>query len=469
MRTVLVATQTYAAIGGAQSWLDQMADALPAHGWRLVVALAWGRRFHDAAAFSTAHPGLETVLLDGRSGTRIGRLLAIERAIHSVRPHVVVPMALVDPLQVVAELKAGGSDVRLLFGSYEVSPTMLCDVRRYRAIIDRGLGISRITTALLTAVGGLSPERVDYVPSGVQRARRLASGLKPGPLRLAYLGRFDPDKRPLDLLSLREQLEGRDLDFDLVAIGGGALEAALRLGVERSPAARRRLRISAPLPRDELYDRVYPELDACLLFSPAEGLGYVLLEAMMHGVVPVCSDYVGRGAQGLVVHGRTGLVFPVGDMARATDEIVRLAREPGLHPRLAAQARAHVEAEYDLERMATGWSRSLERALEGPPAHGHVAPPTDTERDTLGRLLGRRWGELARRMLRRPFIHADASEWPHCGTAAPQERTLVELEVAAVARRFDEGGASSTIRLRCCAATDSRVASKGDSRAGPEA
>lgn len=427
-----------APVGGVQSWLEQLTEGLPQHGWRLIVGLAWGRRFHDAGAFRAAHPGLETVLLDGRTGTRAGRQLAIERAITSVGPQVVVPMTLYDPLPVMAELKGRGCPVRLLFGSYEVSPAMLNDVRRYREIIDRGLAVSRVTTALLTTVGGLSAEKVDYVPSGVPRARRLTTVRRVGPLRLAFIGRFDPDKRPLDLLGLCWELEKRGLDFEISAIGGGSQGDALRSGAEALGTARKRLRIFPPVARDDLYDSVFPELDACLLFSPAEGLPSVLLEAMMHGVVPVSSDFAGRSGQGLVIHGRTGLVFPVGDLARAAEELVRLAREPALQEKLAAAARAQVESEYDAARMAAGWSRSLDAALDGAPATGAVPARSSTERDRLGRLLGRRGSEWARRALGWSFVHADASEWPHHGPAMPGERALVEREVAAVVSRIDE-------------------------------
>lgn len=438
MRTLLALSQTYAPVGGVQIWLDQLAQGLPQHGWKLVVGLAQGHRFHNARAFQAAHPELETLVLDGRSGTRAGRLLAIEAAIRRVRPAVVVPITLSDPFEVVAGLKAHGSDLRLLFGSYEVSPDILCDVRRYRAVIDRGLGVSRVTAALLSQVGGLA-ERVDCVLSGVPPAYR-AADWRAGSLQLAYVGRFDPDKRPLDLLDLCTQLEARGVDFTLTAIGGGTLGGELAAAAATVPAGQRHLRIRSPLPRGELYASVFPSLSACLLFSPAEGLPSILLEAMMHGVVPVCSDYTGRAAQGLVVHERTGLVFPVGDMAGAAEQIARLAREPGLHARLATQGRAHVQASYSMERMMTGWSRALDRAVDGPPANGPVIRPKTAERDTFGRLLGRRWGELARRALGRTFVHADASEWPHHGVATTEERATVEQEVAAVVRQLDGSG-----------------------------
>lgn len=434
MRTAFFATQTYAPVGGIQRWLDQLAESLPARGWRVVAGLAWGARFHDPQAFRRAHPGLESVLLDGRSGTRAGRLLALDAALRRVRPDVVVPVTLSDPFVALAKAKARGSNVRLLFGSYEVSAPLLLDVQRYRAIVDQALGVSRLTTALLTEVAGLPAERVAYVPPGVPPPLRLARGRDPqGPLRLGYVGRFDPDKRALDLVPLALELRRRGLGCTLVAVGAGSQAAELRAQARAAGVLQAPLEVRDALPREELYADVYPQLDALLLFSPAEGLPSALLEGMRHALVPVTSDFAGRAEQGLVRDGETGLVFPVGDVARAAQQLERLARDAALHARLAQAARAEAEQGYALEAMADGWAAALERACAGPPARGEVTfEPAPQSR--LERALGARAAEAVRRLLGRRHLHEDAGEWPYCSAAPQAELRALEARLAERAR-----------------------------------
>ncbi len=431
MRTVLFATQTAAPVGGIQAWLDQLAESLPLRGWRVLAALAWGARFHDPFAFREAHPRLESVLLDGRSGTRAGRLLALDTALRHVRPQVVVPVTLHDPFAAVAAAKARGEDVRLLFGSYEISAPLLLDVRRWRAFVDQALGVSRLTTALLTEIGELEATRVAYVPSGVPRPLRPATGHAQGaPLRIGYVGRFDPDKRALDLVPLALELRRRGFGCTLVAVGGGSQAAELRTRAHAAGVHGAPLVLREALPREQLYADVYPALDALVLFSPAEGLPSALLEGLRHGVVPVTSDFAGRAQQGLVREGETGLVFPIGDVARAVDQLERLAREPGLHARLAAAGRAAAEQGYSLEVMADGWAAALERACAGAPALGEV-PATASYASRLERALGPRASETVRRLLRRRHAHADAGEWPFCGESSPAELQAIEARLAA--------------------------------------
>src|SRR5207244_10564395 len=74
MRTVLVCSQSSAPIGGIQTILAHLTRLLPGHDWRMVVGLALGNRFHDPVAFCTKNPELNTLTMDGRTGTREGRV-----------------------------------------------------------------------------------------------------------------------------------------------------------------------------------------------------------------------------------------------------------------------------------------------------------------------------------------------------------------------------------------------------------
>jgi len=124
-----------------------------------------GNRFHCPEAFRRLHPDLETLSLDGRSGTRAARELAIESVLRRVRPDVVVPLSMFDAFAAVRRAKERRSDLRFLFTLNEVSPQFLVDCQKHLSIIDRLLGVSRLAARLLVDIGA-DPSRVDYVSDG---------------------------------------------------------------------------------------------------------------------------------------------------------------------------------------------------------------------------------------------------------------------------------------------------------------
>lgn len=432
-RTLLFLSQAVAPIGGVQRWLDQLATGLAQYGWRTLVGLAWGRH-HDPAAFEAAHPSLETLRLDGRSGTRAGRLLAVERAIRRTCPAVVVPVTLADPFEVLRELKSAGSDVRLFVGAFELSTPMLLEVRHYAPIVDRALGTSRLASRLLVEAARLPHSRVDYVPPGFERlidAPRTPAGER---LRIGLVGRLDADKRPLDMLGLLADLDARGVAYDARVVGDGALRS--QLVARAAPWIRAgRLHVHAPLDTEALARDVWPALDVVVHFSPAEGgLPNTLAEALLHGVAVVSSDFRGRACQDFVRHEQTGLVFPIGDLETAARHVARLARDGALRSRLAAAGKAEVETQYSVPAMLSGWNASLEAALSGQPTRGRVAARETGERDRLATWFGRSVAERARHVLRRGFRHPDASEWPHYYRAArPHEQAASGALAAAPA------------------------------------
>ncbi|HKV40728.1 MAG TPA: glycosyltransferase family 4 protein [Blastocatellia bacterium] len=416
MKTVLVTTLTSVPAGGVNTREMHLARLIVGRGWRMVFALAWGSRFHDPLLFRRIHPDAETVLLDGRTGTRDGRWRAVRRAIQHVNPAVVMPGALADTFEVVRQEKHRGGSARLVYGLPGVHDGANAFVNAYSGIVDQAFGVSRLTTQLLETACGIPASRVHYVPTGVVLPARLTQLDHRGPIRIGYVGRFDDDKRPMDLTALCAELEARGLDYQAIAVGGGSLAESLA----RAAAATPRLRVLSPVTVDQLYDSVYPQLDACLLFSAREGMPNSLLEAMAHGVVPVTSDFVGRETEGLIEDGRTGMVFPVGGIESAADRIVQLASDRALRQRLGAMARKTVEAKHSLEVMGDRFVGVLEAALECEPALASIPPLPERGSSRLSRWVGGDAAEQLRRLCGKRFNHTDDDgEWPRIGKIIP--------------------------------------------------
>lgn len=430
MQTLLFTLATHSVIGGVTSRQVRLARLLAERGWRCVFALTWGNRFHDPFAFRKLFPDIETVLLDGRSGTREGRLLTIQRAVRTIRPKIVLPGALQDVFEFVRVEKQRAQDIRLLYGLPGIHPAAFAWLRRFEPIIDQAFGVSRLTVNLLKTVVGISPERIHYIPTGVTPASIRAVRPESGPIRLGYVGRFDADKRVLDLIELCRQMDLRNLNYELTVVGQGTLDVELRTAL--APwVSRSTVRILGGMTPNSLYRDVYPQLDACLLFSPMEGLPNTLIEAMSHGVASITSDFHGRKLQGLIRHGETGLVFPVGDLIAAAECVAALSNDRHLHQTLCCAGRKAVGIEHSVHGMADAFVELLDLTMNSPPCRGCVDIQKSAPAGRLTKWLGPRMAERCRSLLGRRFIHPDPSEWPlienYCGPEISEFETRTDL------------------------------------------
>ncbi len=82
-----------------------------------------------------------------------------------------------------------------------------------------------------------------------------------------------------------------------------------------------------------------------------EGIPVALMEALGSGIPAVASRL--SGIPELVRHEETGLLIPPGDGAALAEALLRLWRDADLRRRLAANGRAHVMEQFDLNKNAT--------------------------------------------------------------------------------------------------------------------
>jgi len=407
---VLFIETTHSVVGGVGSRHARLAEALPQFGWNAVFALTKGARFHDPDAYLRNLPPIDVMTMDARTGTSEGRRFAVERAIRRVQPDVIIPGAVLDAWVVAERMKP-----RIVYELPGINLNTISYVTREAGNVDAAFGVSPLTVRVLRDFCGIPADRVFLVPTGVRKAARFPS--HGGTLRLIYVGRFDPDKRVLDAIALAKELEARKLDFQLTMVGSGMYASELQEHVTVIP----------PTSQSALYDEIYPNADAILLFSPVEGLPNAVLEGMAHGLVPIVSDFEGRKELGLLREGETALVFPVGDMKAAADCIAQLPR-----PDIGNAARHLIENERGVERMTSEFVMVLQKAMEGPLRRSAIANTPLEGRSRLRRLVGPRMAERIRRMLGRSFAHADASEWPLIDNVEPPDRAEQEARLRAV-------------------------------------
>jgi glycosyltransferase involved in cell wall biosynthesis len=398
---LFIATPSYYLAGGAERTIEALARYLPSRGFEVVVGLAKGARFHDPERFREAFPEMRTVDIDGTSGTAYGRRRGLRRAILDTDPDIVLNARLFDTYPVCAELKLAGHRLRLAASVQAYESDFLVDLARYGAFTDCAMTSGELIARAVRRF--TSVEQVMSIPGGVAPPLRLRSP-HDGPLRIGYVGRIEQlQKRILDLPLLAEELERRNVPFTIRVAGAGSVADELRA---RMP----RMQFDGWVSVEELYERIYPELDLFVHFAEWEGLTIAPREAMVHGVVPVVSRFTGAED---FLDGVTALTFPVGDVRAAADCIERLHRDRALLERLSAAARESQHGIRSEQGAIDAWAAMLRDALTRPPRIGTSLPAAPVDDGLLTR-LGVPGGvaEVVRRVRRRE--HADpGSEWPH--------------------------------------------------------
>ncbi|MBM3280667.1 MAG: glycosyltransferase family 4 protein [Candidatus Handelsmanbacteria bacterium] len=108
-----------------------------------------------------------------------------------------------------------------------------------------------------------------------------------------------------------------------------------------------------------------PELYACMdvavLPSHREGIPRAIMEAAAMGVPVVASDI--RGCREIILHGESGLLFPLRDVEGLTTAVRRLLLDEGLRRRLGEAGRRRVLAHYTEARTAARVIACYERFL----------------------------------------------------------------------------------------------------------
>jgi glycosyltransferase involved in cell wall biosynthesis len=168
---------------------------------------------------------------------------------------------------------------------------------------------------------GVPEERLFFSPHAIDNQRFLASGdtareeaaawrrnlgIPEGDRVILFAGKFEPKKRSLDLLEAFHRAAVPQTA--LLLVGSGELEAALRARAGRGV-------YFAPFQNQTRMPCVYAAADVVVLpsYGPRETWGLCINEAMCLAKPIIVSSHVGC-ARDLVVPGKSGLIFPAGDV-----------------------------------------------------------------------------------------------------------------------------------------------------------
>jgi glycosyltransferase involved in cell wall biosynthesis len=354
--------------GGMENGICNLANQLVRDGVTTHVAC-----LERAGIFASRLPDPASVTVLGKSrGFSASAVWQLWRTIGRSRPHVVHTHNL-GPLIYAAFATLGGRLKPILHGehsllaAWEKTPKRLRQRRRfYRAC--RSVHTVSVAQRKELLELGLQHPPIVAIPNGVDTARfhvrdaaaaRQELGLPPAGPVLALVGRFGPYKGHAVLLEAFAAIHRQHPDALLLFIGaGGSEEEAIKAAVAQHPA-RERIRLSGYC-RD--LERWYPAMTLLVSPSTNEGMSNVALEAMACGV-PILAN-TGCGNEAFIENGQNGWITALHSPHEIANRVLELLGAADQLHQAGKKARATVEAEFSLEKMARAYL-SLYRQLAG--------------------------------------------------------------------------------------------------------
>jgi glycosyltransferase involved in cell wall biosynthesis len=206
-------------------------------------------------------------------------------------------------------------------------------------LLYRGLPVQVVSesTAADLAARGMPRENMRVIHNGVDTEFFFPD---PGVARSAvptflYVGRLRKYKRVDHAIAAMAELEARGVPGELVIAGRGEDEVRLRAEAERLRVGHR-VRFEGFV-TEERKRELLRSCWATVQPSPKEGWGITNVEAAACGTPAVASD--SPGLRESVLHGRTGTLYPHGDIRAFADALAALAGDPARVEALGRQAR----------------------------------------------------------------------------------------------------------------------------------
>jgi sugar transferase (PEP-CTERM/EpsH1 system associated) len=233
-------------------------------------------------------------------------------------------------------------------------------------LADRVLSVSYQLRDLHAARTGFDPKRITVIHNGVDRNRfcpdaagrgrvRQELGLAADEFCVGCVGNLFPVKGHMTALQAIEGFAAKSRNWKLLLIGEGPERQRLEAFLGQRPHLRERVRL---LGTSHRVPELLQAMDVYVLPSIAEGISNSLLEAMASGI-PVVATTTGGNPE-VVVDGDSGLLFPVGDVRKLSDHLLRLQADRNLRAGLSERGLRRVREEFSLDSMVGKYAQLYE-------------------------------------------------------------------------------------------------------------
>jgi len=385
MRILLVDTTVGGdLIGGAQTFLSELTPGLARLSHEVHLLSNGEPATSVATKINESGATLHTDILNG-AGLVDDATPEFAKWVNELRPDVYVVSVSPDIGWIVLPHLDGG--IATLTIGHNDQETFYAPVRHYANFLTRAVGVSEEICRKYRDECGLPPprpsdtppraggelaDRVEWIPYGVEVLDSEPTA-HDGPLRLAYVGRFDEiQKRVSDIVRIARYLSGSGIDFVFDLVGDGEEMVSVKREL-LNEIADGRVRLHGWVGRDDVLT-ILRNSDVFVLASAFEGFCIALVESMANGCCPVVTD-IRSGNKQLVRDGENGFIVPVGDVDAFVDRIKLLT---GDGRRLLEMRRAAwgTGREYSVERMVDNYVACFERAIDDAKANPRTPDPS---------------------------------------------------------------------------------------------
>ena len=423
-KTILFIAPTAYPLGGVAIWLNYILPGLQNKGWGIIFGMLSGR-FHDAKNYIKQYPFSNTIEIVNSSGTRYGRVLAIEKAISNAEADIVVSVNVIDVFEAVNRIKRKKNKaIKAVMTLHALEVDFFEDIKVISDQLDAVVTTNLLTNRMVNKYCQFDNDRIYYAPYGVKQGAKVLSDERryainaDKPIRVLYVGRIEEiQKRSSDLISLVQSLEKRSCAYELLIAGdgpsrGGILEelyAVCRIGS---------INYLGALSQQQLFERAYHKADALILTSQWETGPIVAWEAMANNVAVVTSRYIGCHIEKALIDKQNCLMFDVGDMSQASDCIIAL-RNQETRSKLVQAGFELVKKRYSRQVSITQWDIVMQGILnDKKPKPVVFLKKNWTNNSRMETLLGHPFAHYVRCILNKTaFISSPGDEWPHSYTA----------------------------------------------------
>ena len=183
---------------------------------------------------------------------------------------------------------------------------------------------------------------------------------------LAILGRIHPVKGHLLFLDICEYLVADRVNLSVLIIGGYSSNKEYARLVERKILHLQNQGIRIHLTGDVPYEDVYTWLDQArilLITSQSEGFGRMAAEAMACGL-PVIANPVG-GLLEIIQHGENGFLTSLNDIQSFSSLAKRTLDDEGLCKQLGQKGRDYVATNYSFQKMLDAYEELYHKVIAG--------------------------------------------------------------------------------------------------------
>lgn len=301
----------------------------PVNDLRALVKLT--RRI-KAQGYAVVHTHSSKAGVIGRLAARLANTPIIIHTVHGWSFHQHMHPWLKNTYILLERLAASFSDAIIVVASPDIEKGL-------RAGIGRPDQYHLIRSAIPLEV--FDPEKVD------RQAARRKLGIAPDTLVLGNVGRFSPQKNPLDWVRVASMVAQELPDCRFLLVGDGPLRAEVEALISASNLFERTTLTGL---RRDVPDML-AAMDVFLLTSLWEGLPRVIPQAMAMGI-PVVANRANGTAEALL-HGASGYLCPPDDLDCLAAGCLELLRDPERRRSMGARGRAYAIEEFDLKEMVS--------------------------------------------------------------------------------------------------------------------